>query len=169
METRIVDSVWPGLRRVFRMNGLNIGHFRLSFNVASMVRQLSYRIKHGNWHCEVYSFAEEATKWMIPRLEQYLHDQEYEDSVGAPLVVDRDEWITVLEKIIWALKAENDMDFDRKYKVADLEMFINPEDGRVSFDHAEGKQNYSKEDEIREQRIQEGYELLGKYFRSLWW
>jgi hypothetical protein len=74
-------------------------------------------------------------------------------------------WDTILEKIIWSMYQIAYVDYDQKYH-----------HGESDYDFSDGKLTQLNSDywydaagaAKHEERIQEGLDLFGKYFRSLW-
>lgn len=107
----------------------------------------------------------------------------YSDTHNEAFDLGCEKWDQVLDKMIWSFKQLVEDEYSEKYHHGDsgklsfektTETMVNPLTGKSeemytsvreypdrSFYDAEGAQ-------LHEQRIQEGLDLFGKYFRSLW-
>lgn len=95
-----------------------------------------------------------------------------------------ERWNEVLDKIIWSFRQIAFDDFDEKYHHGEpnydfvpddtLKPFVNPLTGKTEqlytmVDTNPGEHWYdSVGHRLHEERIQEGLDLFGKYFRNLW-
>ena len=74
-------------------------------------------------------------------------------------------WDIVLDKMIWSMYQIAHVDVGEKYRHGEADFdFV---DGRLTQSNDEYWHDYVGE-RLHEERIQEGLELFGKYFRSLW-
>jgi hypothetical protein len=92
------------------------------------------------------------------------------------------KWDEVLDKMIWSFEQLLKQDYDSLYHHGNIEMdwvdtnetMLNPITGKVEklskmVDKNPDKHWYDFEGhQLHEERIQEGLELFGKYFRTLW-
>lgn len=131
------------------------------------VRRLLQKIIYGYSNDEIYNLYEATTEWMLPRLEKMHKIIKTDEVISLPHELNREEWVRILGKIIWAIKAEADPNYGRKFKARDLEM-SSGKDGIIKFAHKYGMKNYDKEEKEVGERIKEGFRLLGKYFTDLW-
>lgn len=91
-----------------------------------------------------------------------------------------DKWDEILNKMIWSFQQIVDDSYDSKYHHGHMKLgwkpieITNPATGNVEkayemVDENPGEHWYDHVGhELHEERIQEGLELFGKYFRSLW-
>jgi hypothetical protein len=91
-------------------------------------------------------------------------------------------WETVLDKMIWSFQQLAIEDYDDQYHHGKIDIgwiksentFPNPITGKTApiyemVDNNPGEHWYDVDGhQLHEERIQEGLELFGKYFRSLW-
>lgn len=105
----------------------------------------------------------------------------YKESVNESFNKGCDRWDEVLDKMIWSFQQLIDDDYDSKYHHGDIdfefreldEKIHNPLSGKDEVAHEMINRNKNHwYDHIghhaHEARIQEGLELFGKHFRSLW-
>jgi hypothetical protein len=92
------------------------------------------------------------------------------------------EWENVLDKMIWSFQQLIDDDYEEKYRHGKSEYdwvktdktYPNPVTGKVEATYQmidkQPSEHWTDYEGIRmhEQRIQEGLDLFGKYFRNLW-
>jgi hypothetical protein len=92
------------------------------------------------------------------------------------------EWENVLDKMIWSFQQLIDDDYEGKYRHGKSEYdwvktdktYPNPVTGKVEATYQmidkQPSEHWTDYEGIRmhEQRIQEGLDLFGKYFRNLW-
>ena len=100
-------------------------------------------------------------------------------------VFDRlcDKWEEVLDKMIWSFQQLSiDEDYDSKYHHGEMKIgwktseykYTNPITGKVEETYEMVDENPDEHwydhvgHQLHEKRIQEGLDLFGKYFRSLW-
>lgn len=91
-------------------------------------------------------------------------------------------WKETLDKMIWSFRELAEGDYDTKYYhgkpefefVETEKMYPNPITGKMEKTYHMVDKNPSDHwhdsvgQELHEQRMQEGFELFGKYFRALW-
>jgi len=92
------------------------------------------------------------------------------------------EWDTVLDKMIWSFQQLADSDYDSKYHHGEAKFdwvesdktYPNPVTGKIepTYQMVDKNPNEHWYDHVghmkHEERIQEGLDLFGKYYRSLW-
>ena len=105
-----------------------------------------------------------------------------ENNTGYPNGLTEDEWNTILDKMIFAFSQIISPWEDREFYTGVVDYAWKPVDinGELTFDESEffgwkmenGPNHTAKFDLAKynacEQKIQEGCELFGKYFRGLW-
>ena len=90
-------------------------------------------------------------------------------------------WDEILDKMIWSFGQLIDEDYDSKYhhgeakfEFVDTEPMLNPVTGKMEVMHQMVDTNPDEHwydhvgNQLHDERIQEGLELFGKYFRNLW-
>lgn len=106
----------------------------------------------------------------------------YTETVNESFTIACARWTEVLDKMIWSFEQLAKDDFDSKYHHGTPEMdfvktdklFPNPVTGKMEstyqmVDKNPGKHWYDHVGHMmHEERIQEGLELFGKYYRALW-
>ena len=186
MKRNILQKLW------YRLDyGIPVGGFFLSRDIPWVVRQLWHRFRWKCWPGEVWGLHNAAEIWMIPRLQKYYwnmkHDKHHgiwgcfvkfpwED--GYVEVSDNEEtnrarrnMEIIVAKIIFALKAEDDPNYGRKFKASDLNFSFIQHDNvskELSIRHKINDEAYSIQERVMQNKIEEGYNLLGKYWRYLW-
>lgn len=92
------------------------------------------------------------------------------------------QWDECLDKMIWSFEQVIKDDYDNLYHHGSMEydwvksdkQFLNPLTGKVEDTYQMVDKNPDKHwydfegHQLHEERIQEGFELFGKYFRALW-
>lgn len=81
--------------------------------------------------------------------------EDVESFPGHPVDVTYDEWIDIIDTMIWAFEEVN--------KDYESPLFEEYEDSD------EDLKEYSKKLQEHEKNIQDGIELFAKYYRNLWW
>lgn len=106
----------------------------------------------------------------------------YKDSHNASWEIASKKWDDALDKMIWSFQQIVDGNYDEKYHhgkgeydfVESDKTFPNPLTGKVEktfqmVDKNPDEHWYDVEGHrLHEERMQEGFELFGKYFRNLW-
>lgn len=106
----------------------------------------------------------------------------YKESYDEAFDIGVKRWQETLDKMIWSFQQIVFDDYDDKYHHGDMELdwvktdekYFNPitntnEDLYKMVDKDPDKHWYDQEGHsLHEERIQEGLELFGKYYRSLW-
>lgn len=128
-------------------------------------RQTYERIRYGFKLEEAWDFRSHHANYCIPRLQELkskLH--------GHPAHLTHDEWVEILEKIIWAFENVDNSpeptyseNFDHRWLRTDNT------DGSVSFQsmNKTGTIDFSPVTE-HTKKVDEGLELFAKYYRGLW-
>ena len=105
-----------------------------------------------------------------------FHTDTYNDAIDHA----EKKWETVLDKMIWSFLQLVKDDYAKQYHHGEIDMSFEPTEitdpvtGKVSTFHQIVDKNPNEHwydrigHELHEERIQEGLDLFGKYYRSLW-
>lgn len=105
-----------------------------------------------------------------------FHTDTYNEAVDQAM----DEWKTVLDKMIWSFLQLVKDDYAKQYHHGEIDLsfepveMTNPVTGKTETMQQMIDKNPSEHwydrigHELHEERIQEGLDLFGKYYRSLW-
>ena len=154
--------------------------------------KLRHSPKHAYWHltkgfcyCETWSLDYSIAKYALPRL---IHLRENTHGVPQTMYpsmerletntstkedefIAKKNWEEVLNKIIWSLEFLTENRDYEKYGVIVGKEPVNPNDELdkmcYEFEDFKPKYDWDKAAEL-DKRCQEGLDLLGKHFQSLW-
>jgi hypothetical protein len=125
-----------------------------------------WRIFKGYEPHEVWDFYTACATWSLPRLRRFR-----ETLCSHPTHLTIEEWEEILDKIIWSLEQCIDqserpkpiypIDYDHGY-------FMSEEDGFVHYELADEREVDLTPVIRYNERVQEGLDLFGKHFMSLW-
>lgn len=105
---------------------------------------------------ELWNFDYTMAKWILPRLKRFK-----KDSISFPAELETpDKWDEILDKMIWSFDYIVNQD---KYEDEIMEKY---KDNEIDED---GHYRWIKDTKELSAKCQEGLDLFGTYFRSLWW
>ncbi len=106
------------------------------------VKNLYRRYKYGGGCCDIYNLDNYLVKKILKPLKEFRRSLSVNGGGYPCELKSMEEWLDILDKMIWA-----------------FQFLIDGED----------IENWTVEKDIEaSKKAQEGYELFGKYFRSLW-
>lgn len=105
---------------------------------------------------ELWNLDNTIAKWILPRLKRFKKDSiAFPAELGIP-----DKWDEILDKMIWSFDYIVNQD---KYEDEIMEKY---KDNELD---EEGHYRWIKDANELSKKCQEGLDLFGTYFRSLWW
>lgn len=137
--------------------------------ILPMLKQLR-ETKHGS-PSGMSAFGEESNvHWPQMCFDFYKEDDKLANEKG------HEQWVEILNKMIWAFEQVVDTDRDSKFHTGNHDIYLDPikndEDKIISYEMKQGPEDTSKFDAkaYREyyDKINEGLALFGKYYMNLW-
>lgn len=112
---------------------------------------------------------------VLQKLKKYTHGypsefvQDDEDEDGSKGMA---AWAAILDKMIWAFEQCNE-DYEKQYYSGEVDIYWEPCEDNPEFNRMmHGPKHTFKVDlegmAAHEERMQEGFDLFGKYYRNLW-
>ncbi len=124
------------------------------------------KVKYHNY--DTWSLDHTLAVIILPGLKQLKATQH-----GHPCDVDENQWYEILDKMIFAFdEIANEYPGEEAFRSGTMDVSFEKIDGSKNYSMVEGpNHNYSVDWEGRkmyDDRIQEGLNLFGKYYRNLW-
>lgn len=154
------------------------------------VRKQGQRLRDGFPSEESFDFYNHCSKWSLPRLKQlrdnlsghpicFLDELDEYNSTNQYffMFVDQvtvkptpqEKWESILDKIIWSMEHHDDL-VEPIYPIGydHRQIVTNKDENGTTFKPADERPIDWSPVLAHEQRVQEGFELFGKYYRNLW-
>lgn len=169
-KVTIVDSMFEGMMLRSKPTPwyIKLGWYikRNYKNIVAKCRRVYQRMTRGYTDEEVWNFDYYHSKWVLPRLKQLK-----ENIHGHPTDLEnQEEWMEILDKIIWAFENINDPpgpvysdDYDHGYEMKELDK------GGLLFSpmNKDGVVDYTPVEEHRK-KVEEGLFLFASRYSNLW-
>jgi len=136
------------------------------YDICKSVKRCIFRIKNGFHEKESWDLYSYTCAWILPRLKHYRNNLS-----GHPATLTEQEWNDILDKIIWSMEHHEEFVkpiYPQNYDEMSFFNMIKTADGKYTMSDEMQKSIDWTPVKEHETRIDEGFVLLGKYFRNLW-